>query len=452
MAAVPARQGTGLRATDAFRFGSGLVMGVIDFKPTAGAMRENAGSPLVEGSIAPKAFRKGTHRTVSPDQTIARLTPLLPDFGVTRIANLTGLDRVGVPVMMVCRPNARSSAVFHGKGLDVAAAKASGIMEAVETWHAEHVRLPLRLESLAGLRRTDRVADVRRLPMTVASRFDDDLPILWIEGDDLIGGGRMWVPFESVHMDATLRDASGAGCFAASTNGLASGNHLLEAISHALCEVIERDATTLWRCARPAGRDIMRLDLATVGDDACRVVLGRLDEAALEVAVWDVTTDVGVPAFQCLVLDRSGESDHLGQGSGCHPTAAIALLRALTEAVQVRTTYIVGSREDIRHDDYLRDTLDARAKSAQLLMRPVHSMRGFGAVPSFEFDDFRAEVDWIVDRLKSAGIREAIAVDLTRPELGVPVVRVVVPGLEGSDHLPDYTPGERARAAGHKPQ
>jgi YcaO-like protein with predicted kinase domain len=427
-------------------------MGVVDFKRTGWRMRENAGSPLVDETIASKTFLTGTHRTIAPEQTIARMERLLPAFGITRIANLTGLDRIGVPVIMVCRPNARSSAVFHGKGLDIAAAKASGIMEAVETWHAEHTRLPLRLASLAELRRNENVADVRRLPLTVASRFNDDLPILWMEGDDMVGGERMWVPFEVVHMDATLRDASGAGCFAASTNGLASGNHLLEATSHALCEVIERDATTLWRCRRPSQRDGMRLDPATVRDAACQAVLARLSDAELDVAVWDVTTDVDVPAFQCLVLDRTGEISHLGQGSGCHPTAEIALLRALTEAVQVRTTYIVGSREDIRHEDYFRDTLDARMKSARLLMRPVDTMRDFGALSSFLFDDLRAEVHWILGRLQSAGIRQAVAVDLTRPEFGVPVVRVVVPGLEGSDHIPDYTPGERARAAEHEPQ
>jgi ribosomal protein S12 methylthiotransferase accessory factor len=425
--------------------------GVVDFKLTGWRMRENASSPSVNEAIASKTFLKGTHRTIAPEQTIARMEPLLPAFGITRIANLTGLDRIGLPVIMVCRPNARSSAVFHGKGLDVAAAKASGIMEAVETWHAEHTRLPLRLETLAELRRSENVADVRRLPLTVASRFDDDLPMLWAEGDDLIARERMWVPFEAIHMDATLGDASGAGCFAASTNGLASGNHLLEAISHSLCEVIERDATSLWRRRQPSRRDGMRLDLATVGDEACRSVLDRLYEAELEVAVWDVTTDVGVPAFQCLMLDRTGEISHLGQGSGCHPASEIALLRALTEAVQVRTTYIVGSREDIRHDDYFRETLDARLRSARLLMRPVDAMRDFGALPSFLFGDLRIEVDWILDRLGSAGIRQAVAVDLTRPEYGVPVVRAVIPGLEGSDHIPDYAPGERARAAEHEP-
>lgn len=426
-------------------------MGAVDLGLSGWRMRGSARLPLVSETDARKAFRTGTHRTLAPEETISRVRPLLSDFGITRIANLTGLDRIGVPVIMVCRPNARSSAVFHGKGASLAAAKASGIMEAIETWHAERVRLPLRLASLNELHGSENVADVRRMALTTASRFADDLPILWVEGDNLIGGGRFWLPYETVHMDATLRDASGAGCFAASTNGLASGNHLLEATSHALCEVIERDATTLWRRRRPAQRDAMRLDLDSVDDDACREVLDRLAEAEIDVAVWDVTTDVGVPAFQCLLFDRTGEISHLGQGSGCHPVAAIALLRTLTEAVQVRTTYIVGSREDIRHEDYHRDTLDARTKNARFLMRPVAQARMFGEIASFDFDDLQSEVDWIVGRLKSAGFGQALTIDLTRPEFGIPVVRVVVPGLEGSDHLPDYCPGERARAVERDP-
>jgi YcaO-like protein with predicted kinase domain len=393
-----------------------------------------------------KTFVKGTHRTLTPDQTIARMMPLLSAFGVTRIANLTGLDRIGVPVVMVCRPNSRSSAVFHGKGLDIAAAKASGIMEAIETWHAERMQLPLRLGSFADLRERCSLADVEKLASTTNSRFHADLPILWVEGDDLIGGGRTWVPYETVHMNATLPEPQGSGCFSASTNGLASGNHLLEATSHALCELIERDAVTLWRRQPEAVKDRMRLDPSSVRNDSCRTIFDQLLRAGLDVAVWVATTDVGVPAFQCLVSDATGEISHIGQGSGCHPAADVALLRALTEAVQVRTTYIVGSREDIEHADYQPLTLEGRNRSARALMRPVDSMLDFASIDSFDFADLKAEVDWIVERLRGAGIRQVIAVDLTQPEFGVPVVRVVVPGLEGSDHLTDYSPGLRARA------
>ena len=112
--------------------------------------------------------RLGTHRTVPPQETLARVTPLLAEMGITRIANITGLDLIGIPVVMACRPNSRSIAVAQGKGLDLAAAKVSAVMEAVETFHAERVALPLRLATYAELCRSESVADVRRLPFSGA--------------------------------------------------------------------------------------------------------------------------------------------------------------------------------------------------------------------------------------------------------------------------------------------
>jgi ribosomal protein S12 methylthiotransferase accessory factor len=393
-----------------------------------------------------KTYRRGTHRTLAPDDTIGRLRPLMAAFGITRIANLTGLDRTGIPVVMVCRPNARSSAVFHGKGIDMAAAKASGLMEAIETWHAEHVQLPLRFGSFADLRPTCKLVEVAGLPRAPAGEFHFNLTMLWTEGHDLIGDDRVWLPFETVHSNLTKSGPPSSGCFAGSTNGLASGNHFLEAVSHALCEVIERDATSLWHQSHPEIQDRTRIDLATITDGTCCAVLNRLAGTGIDAAVWDITTDIGVPAFQCLVMDRTGEIGHVGHGAGCHATREIALLRALTEAVQVRTTYIVGSREDIEYADYRQATVDARSRSVRALLRPVNRMRDFGSIGRFEFEDFHSEVAWILDRLSAAGVRQAIAVDLTRHEFGVPVVRVVVPGLEGSDHHPAYVPGARARA------
>jgi YcaO-like protein with predicted kinase domain len=393
-----------------------------------------------------KTYRRGTHRAVKPEETISRLSPLKDFFGITRIANLTGLDRTGIPVVMVCRPNARSSAVFHGKGIEIAAAKASGLMEAIETWHAEHIQLPLRLGSYADLRGTFNLADVEGLARVPGERFHLNLPMLWVEGLDLIGGEHVWAPFETVHANSTMPDLPGNGCFSASTNGLASGNHLLEATSHALCEVIERDATSLWHHLSPSMQNERRLDLSTVDDEACRTVLERLDQAELDVAVWETTTDVAVPAFECMAVDRTSEIGHVGKGAGCHPTRDIALLRALTEAVQVRTTYIIGSREDIRHADYRPQNLDSRNRHARSLMRSIERMRDYQSVIRCDFDTFEAELAWILERLRGAGIQQAIAVDLSRSEIGASVVRVVVPGLEGSDHLPDYVPGARAQA------
>jgi ribosomal protein S12 methylthiotransferase accessory factor len=180
-------------------------------------------------------------------------------MGITRIANVTGLDRIGIPVVMVSRPNARSISVSQGKGLELAAAKASGVMEAIETYHAETITLPLKYASFGELCYDHRMIDITGLPFCAGSRWRDDLAMLWIEGEELLSGQPRWLPYELVSTNYTLPLPPGSGCFAANTNGLASGNSLAEAICHGLCELIERDATTLWRMRGAAARRARRL-------------------------------------------------------------------------------------------------------------------------------------------------------------------------------------------------
>ena len=398
---------------------------------------------------APKGYRAGTHRTVPPSQTLARLMPFLPEMGITRVANITGLDLIGIPVVMVCRPNSRSVAVAQGKGQDLVAAKVSGLMEAIETFHAERVTLPLRLASHAELSRSQSVAEVRRLPLSARGCFNDDLPILWVAARDLMSGGTAWVPYECVHTDYTLPLPQGSLCFAANTNGLASGNHVAEAISHGLAEVIERDALTLWKRRDDASRSSTIVDLDTVDDPTCRTLLERFRASGIEVMVWDATSDVGVPAFYCLLVGQQSEFADPEFGSGCHPSRAIALSRALTEAAQARTTYIAGSRDDFLPDLYASATRERRLRDCRALLAAPPA-RAFQDVQEFNAEDIGSDVDWMLGQLRRVGITQALVVDLTMPQYGLPVVRVVVPGLEGPDKGPDsdYVPGARARAFG----
>ncbi len=407
---------------------------------------------MTPGTAEPgvKAFRTGTHRAVPPEQTLERVMRWAPVMGITRVANVTGLDRIGLPVVMVCRPNARSLSVSQGKGLDLAAARASGLMEAIELYHAERITQPLKLASFNELRFTHPLAEVSALPRLSTSLFHDDLQLLWIEGHDLLGDTAVWVPYEMVHMNLTLPLAPGSGCFAASSNGLASGNHPLEALSHALCEVIERDANALWLARPPGVQQRTRVDLATVDDPACREALDLYERAGIAVAVWDLTSDLGVPAFRCTILDRDPDPFHplfAGAGLGCHPAREVALLRALTEAAQTRLTSIAGSRDDLRLEHYerLRDADEAQRIAEDV--EPTGPLRGFCEAPTRESETFAEDVGWLLERLAEAGMRQAVAVDLTHPAFGVPVVHVVVPGLETDADLTGYLPGPRARAA-----
>ena len=403
-------------------------------------------SPHHAAAEATKRYFHGTHRVCAPEDTIARLQPLLREVGITRVANVTGLDRTGIPVVMVCRPNARSVTVSQGKGLTLAAAKASGIMEALEVWHAERIVRPLKLASFEEMRSEHPVADIAKLPRARESPFTPQLPLPWIEGHDLLSHAPMWLPFELVSTNYTLPLPPGSGCFQANTNGLASGNHWLEAVCHGLCEVVERDATTLWKHMSAGAQEGRMVDPSSVDDAACQEVIGRFDAAQLELRIWDTTTDLGVASFVCLLMGRSSDNADPEFGAGCHPVRSIALLRALTEAAQARNTYIAGARDDYPAHAY-EPGFRRRRMLFCLQLAAARPRRAFPHVPSFESSSAQADLQWMLARLRAAGIDQAIAVDLTRDAIGMPVARVVVPGLEGpmDEADGDYSPGRRAR-------
>lgn len=380
---------------------------------------------------APKAYRHGTHRLIAPAETVARVFRLAPAMGITRIANVTGLDCIGIPVVMVCRPNARSVSVSQGKGMDLDAAKASGLMEAVEGYHAEHIVNNIKLASFEELRYSHNVVDVADLPMLPGGSFHGDLTLLWIEGRALLDEEPIWLPFELVHMNYTVGPRPGAGCFPGSSNGLASGNHWLEAVSHGICEVVERDATVRWgELDEPRQRT--RLDLDTVDDPDCVMVLEKFWRVGLSVAVWETTSDIGIPAFLCSISDA--EINPLralygGSGMGCHPTREIALLRALTEAAQSRLTMISGSRDDVSRADYVRVRSPDALADLHMVLENDRPARRFVDIPSWQSETFAGDVAWELERLRAAGVEKPIVVDLTREEFQIPVVRVVIPGL-----------------------
>ena len=400
-------------------------------------------------AVATKCYRRGTDRAAMPEATLARVAPHLTRLGITRIADLTGLDRIGIPVVAAIRPNARSLSVYQGKGLDLHAARASGVMEALESWHAEHVCLPLRLGSRQELAGELPLVDTDRLPRALATAADDQQPLLWVEARAIADATSCWVPYECVHTDYRVPGPIGGGGFLATSNGLASGNTRAEALSHALCEVIERDATTLWRALPAAARAATRVDATGIDDPDCRWLLERFTAAGFETAIFDTTTELGVAAFYCVVMDARDGEGHDGAGAGCHPRRVVALARALTEAAQVRTTYIAGARDDLEAEDYGSGARAARrAESRALLADPA--LRSFQSIADRDFDDFDVELDWLVRRLHDTGFGPALAVDLGRADIGVPVVRVLVPGLEGPDELRGGAPGGARLAAARR--
>lgn len=363
----------------------------------------------------------------------------MPVLGITRVANVTGLDVVGIPVVMVCRPNSRSIAVSQGKGHDLAAAKASGLMESFEQYHAERITQPLKLASYNELRFSHEVADPASLLWTSATSFHDELRLLWIEADDVIQNSRVWVPFETVHADFTYTRRAGTGAFTSGTNGLASGNNLLEAVTHGICEVVERHCSSLWKELPMQDREAIRLDLSSVADPTCLGFMERYQQADIQVAVWEMTSGFGIPAFVCSIASGAEQPRGLPElhgGMGCHPSREVALARALSEAAQSRLTFIAGSRDDLMRRRYgptpNPELVDAVLSPPELLQRSLSE------TPTCEAETHADDAAWLLRRLRSAGVERVLVVDLSRPELGLSVVKVIIPGLRGTNWVSAY--------------
>jgi YcaO-like protein with predicted kinase domain len=367
-------------------------------------------------------------------------------MGITRLGNITGLDRIGIPVVIAVRPNSRSVSVSQGKGLDLTQATTSALMEAIEGFHAEEIGAVRR----TSYRKLGREACAVVDPVALCSTgrpFDPDATIAWVEGFDLLQQEPCWLPAEIVHTDYT-RPLD--GYFLAGSNGLASGNHPIEAISAGICELVERDAVALWSASGIRERARRHLDTASVDDPDCCVLISKYAKAGFAVRLWDVTTGIGLAAFICDIRDLSGGDPRQLRrfhGAGCHPDSAIALARALTEAAQARLTYIAGVRDDLLPAEYeeppTAEIVDALLDALSTESEPL----SFRDAPRFTADDIGEDLRWELQRVRAARIHRVVAVDLSRPDFGIPVVRVTIPGLEGDIRHPHYTPGLRARAA-----
>jgi ribosomal protein S12 methylthiotransferase accessory factor len=295
------------------------------------------------------------------------------------------------------------------------------------------------MENYHTLARSAAVLDLDGLPRDEGGAYHPARVLPWVAAEDLLGGGPVWVPFELVHVLFVVPEAPGAGCFVGSSNGLASGNTRAEAAVHALCELVERDAVARTEDLAPRELERRRIDLGSVDHPAAAGLLARFARADIAVAVHDVTTPIGLPAFRALIWDRTGDPllnpTPTALGSGCHPDPGVALCRALTEAAQSRLTFIAGAREDMSHDRYRRLRFrSVLAAHRRMLGHARSGRRRFAARRGCATDTVPGDLAVVLDCLRAGGLQQAALVDLGGADLPFHVVRAVVPGLRRSAH------------------
>jgi YcaO-like protein with predicted kinase domain len=385
-------------------------------------------SRAAEGASAhdPYIDLGGTIRSRDAAATLRWLEPLFPRFGLTRVARVTGLDDVGIAVSMAVRPLSQSLSVSQGKGMSPELSDASAVMESIELWHSENAPPHRVFGSYEALRaRGEPAVDVVGLRPEGVFLPPKDLrscPFGWLEGHDLVSGERRFVPRPFCAIGTDRAELAHFTSHVDST-GLAGGNTIEEATCHALCEVIERDATARFAALSRDEKDARELDLESVTGPA-RDLVTRLERTRLRVRLWNQTSHVDVPAFGCSI-EGVAEIRGLARfvGFGAHLDPEIAVCRAVCEAAQSRLTTISGARDDQLPATY--SAMQFFEPSGKPPSPPKHS---FADAPKRRMSGtFGGDVRFLVQTLRAKGFAEVIRVDLTKPEIGVPVVWVFVP-------------------------
>jgi ribosomal protein S12 methylthiotransferase accessory factor len=275
-----------------------------------------------DGSIAPRA--------ASAAQTLAAIAPLLAHYDIFGIADHTPPGLTHIHATEVFRGAPTSGYLNLGKGFGREAALASGYMEAIEMCIVE--RAPeIALVAPDAVAASARVYDAgsRRIKAVAHAAGAARPARRWlVPGVDLLDGSDVFAWHDDLYLATP-----GANPRLSSTTGLASGNTLAEARLHAVYELVERH---LGFAAAHDRTLVRRVELeeppARLG--ACLV---ELHAAGFEVDVFDLGGLYGVKVFQCAVTSSPGRDNPSGQvnfGWGAHHGAAIAIARAVSEAVQ----------------------------------------------------------------------------------------------------------------------
>ncbi|WP_441289282.1 TOMM precursor leader peptide-binding protein [Sorangium sp. KYC3313] len=411
--------------------------------------------PIDLQPVEKASYEDGGYRRQTPRQTYERYQHLISPItgAVTYVVPMPGRDTelraVYASGYLVCpQDGVPRTNVFDkgcaGKGRSADQARVSALCEALERYSGVYQGDEARVRgskdelgaaalavgdllnfSEAQYRARDRLnvnAHGADRPKSVREPFDAGVRIDWTPAWSLSRRERRYVPLAYCYAEAPAE--SGTAFCGPCGNGVAAGTCLEEAVLQALLELVERDAAAIWwynRLCRPA------IDLDSFGDPYFAAL--QADYARLGWAVWalDLTHDLGIPA--CVAFAHEVRADRFAIGFGCHVDPHLAVQRALTELNQL------FDPEGARRAPWDLERLPDRA---YLFPRPDLPRVTAENLPRICGPDLRADIQECMRRLDKAGL-ELIVVDKTRPDIGLHVVQVIVPGLR--HFWPRFGPG-----------
>jgi ribosomal protein S12 methylthiotransferase accessory factor len=337
----------------------------------------------------------GTSRIKPAYETLNNVMPISKKIGVTRLADITDMDVLRIPNYSAVVPGTEDYIwVYSGKGPTKRHAMASALMESIERysslpsgWLGKFVR-----SSYSELSKTHKVLHPDEIVEPMRFVYHPDMMMDWLPGYDLVSGEKIMVP-ASIALFRYSSSPPAINPFSYfHTNGLASGNVMEEAVCHALCEVIERDAMSLADLRASAIpfhilRTIVHslnaaafsvspiltdkfvddpsifpdVDISEIDFEPVKTLAEKFSQAGISLMVKDITSDIGIPTFNASSVEWiSHDYGYLAEGHGTHPDARIAVLRAITEVSQTRAANIQGARDDLRKIKYNDENTDDR--------------------------------------------------------------------------------------------
>jgi len=381
------------------------------------------------------SYLEGTQRVYDEATTLENTKDQIKKIGVTRIADITNLDRLGIPIFSAIRPSAAPGAIsiYSGKGSTDQRARISAIMESFERCLAERpgvnanieggISAPALVESYATAKENCNVLDPSSL--LLSQPFNPGSLIEWVGAYDLMNGEEIFVSANAVYHPY---DSPGQcqKLFLSNTNGLASGNVLEEAILHGLLEVIERDAISTAQFTRNLGKEIVLTE-----EDGYLYELARnFKDSGINLKIWLVPTDTGIPTIIAATDDvKLKDPALLVMGAGSHLKPEIAIARAITEAAQSRVVQIQGAREDTDREGFIRSVGYDRMKRLNWFWFEEGEKISLSEVKDLSRNSPAENIDVILEQLKGLA-EKVLVIDLSREEVAVPVVRVIIPGFE----------------------
>lgn len=366
-------------------------------------------------------------RTLAPEKTLLYAKSLAATAGISEVRDITGLDVLEVPACVSVRPRARGESFTFGKGLRPIEAEVGAYMEALEFFFAEPgtAQVTTRWGSARDVSGAEQAHDaILDFAPLLNREVDLDAPLLLAAVENLESGAECTIPAELIYYPAL---DVGQSLFGASTNGLASGNSVLEATNQALLELIERDIWS-FELVRSSSRLV---DSASLPDNV-REIVERAERHGLRLRVRTVANDYGLPFFAAFVFDLKNPSrKNFNGGWACDVNREIALVRAVTEAAQSRLAFIHGGRKVPASQ--VVDSPSGEVKLVQRHMKGVSDSSqkvSLKDIPNLGVDTLQQQLDLIISRLRRVVSKPIYRAVLTAPNSPLQVVRLVVPLLE----------------------